>query len=153
MLSMSAETADRLLSTQSKLGLRSISTTRVGALLKNQIPIHTFQDWNDSQPGFLEADLVSHCGIDIEGGYLYTAFAHRRSNRLDGMSSSPAPESGNGAGRHPTRMHAVILGIEPSKVGRRNNEVLIAYGEPEQMTFARGSPNLKNDQWFVNQKN
>jgi hypothetical protein len=67
MLSMSAETVDRLLSTQRKLGLRSISTTRVGALLKNQIPIHTFQDWNDSQPGFLEADLVSHCGIDIEG--------------------------------------------------------------------------------------
>ena len=27
---------------------------------------------DETQPGFLQADLVAHCGIDIEGGYLYT---------------------------------------------------------------------------------
>ena len=27
----------------------------------------TFQDWNETQPGFLEADLVAHCGIQAEG--------------------------------------------------------------------------------------
>ena len=72
LLSMSAATADRLLSSQRKLGLRGLSTTRAGTLLKQQIPIRTFQDWNDSRPGFLEADLVAHCGTIIEGGYLYT---------------------------------------------------------------------------------
>ena len=57
LLSMSAATADRLLSSQRKRGLvlRGISTTRVGTFLKNQIPIRTFQDWNETQPGFLEA--------------------------------------------------------------------------------------------------
>jgi len=40
--------------------------------LKNQIPIRTFQAWDEAQPGFLEADLVAHCGIQAEGGYLYT---------------------------------------------------------------------------------
>jgi len=72
LLSMSAATADRLLRSQRKVGQHGLSTTRAGTLLKQQIPIRTFQQWNDTRPGFLEADLVAHCGTDIEGGYLYT---------------------------------------------------------------------------------
>ncbi len=72
LFAMSAATADRLLRSQRTLGLRGLSTTRAGTLLKQQIPIRTFQDWNETRPGFLEADLVAHCGADIEGGYLYT---------------------------------------------------------------------------------
>jgi hypothetical protein len=72
LLAMSAATADRLLRSQRKVGLRGLSTTRAGTLLKQQIPIRTFVEWNETQPGFLEADLVAHCGVDIEGGYAYT---------------------------------------------------------------------------------
>jgi hypothetical protein len=72
LLAMSAATADRLLASQRKRSQRGLSTTRAGTLLKQQIPIRTFQEWNEAQPGFLEADLVAHCGTDIEGGYLYT---------------------------------------------------------------------------------
>jgi hypothetical protein len=72
LLSMSAATADRLLRAQQKHGPRGISTTQAGTLLKHQIPIRTFQEWNEIQPGFLEADLVAHCGMEAEGGYLYT---------------------------------------------------------------------------------
>ena len=72
LLTMSAATADRLLRSQRKGGQRGLSTTRAGTLLKQQIPIRTFQEWNEARPGFLEADLVAHCGTDIEGGYLYT---------------------------------------------------------------------------------
>src|SRR5437763_11856687 len=72
LLSMSAATADRLLRSQRTLALRGLSTTRAGTLLKQQIPIRTFEEWKETQPGFLEADLVAHCGTDIEGGYLYT---------------------------------------------------------------------------------
>ena len=72
LLSMSAATADRLLRSQRKLGQRGLSTTRAGTLLKQQIPIRTFEEWKETRPGFLEADLVAHCGTDIEGGYLYT---------------------------------------------------------------------------------
>ena len=39
----------------------SISTARAGTLLKQQIPIRTFEEWKETQPGFLEADLVAHC--------------------------------------------------------------------------------------------
>ena len=69
---MSAATADRLLRSQRRLGQHGLSTTRAGTLLKQQIPIRTFEEWNEARPGFLEADLVAPCGTDIEGGYLYT---------------------------------------------------------------------------------
>ena len=72
LLSMSATMADRLLRSQSTPGQRGLSTTRAGTLLKQQIPIRTFQEWNETQPGFLEADLVAHCGFRAERGYLYT---------------------------------------------------------------------------------
>ena len=76
LLSMSAATADRLLRSQRTLALRGLSTTRAGTLLKQQIPIRTFEEWNETQPGFLEADLVAHCGTDIEGGLPVYPDAH-----------------------------------------------------------------------------
>ena len=60
LLAMSAATAERILHSQGKLRGRGLSTTRAGTLLKNHIPIRTFQDWDETQPGFLEADLVAH---------------------------------------------------------------------------------------------
>ena len=72
LLSISATTADRLLRASRPQGPHGLSTTRAGTLLKHQIPIRTFQDWNETQPGFLEADLVAHCGLQAEGGHLYT---------------------------------------------------------------------------------
>src|SRR5437764_87055 len=72
LLSMSPATADRILRPSRKQGAHGISTTRSGTLLKKQIPIRTFQDWNAAKPGFMEADLVAHCGTQAEGSYLYT---------------------------------------------------------------------------------
>jgi hypothetical protein len=65
LLSVSATTANRLLRASRQQKPHGVSTTRAGTLLKNQIPIRTFQDWNETQPGFLEADLVAHCGIQV----------------------------------------------------------------------------------------
>ncbi|MFH1304969.1 MAG: hypothetical protein ABIH74_01035 [Candidatus Omnitrophota bacterium] len=47
------------------------STTKPGTLIRNQIPIKTNQ-WDESRPGFMEADTVAHCGDAIEGMYAYT---------------------------------------------------------------------------------
>src|SRR2546422_6207609 len=69
---MSAATAERLLRSQRIASQRGLSTTRAGTLLKQQIPIRTFEEWNEAQPGFVEVDLVAHCSTTIEGGYLYT---------------------------------------------------------------------------------
>ena len=72
LLTMSVATADRLLRAHRGLGPSGISSTRPGTLLKQQIPIRTFQQWNEAQPGFLEADVVAHGGADTEGSFLHT---------------------------------------------------------------------------------
>lgn len=72
LLAMSVATADRFLRAQPKPQPRGLSCTKAGIPLKHQIPIRTFREWGEAQPGFLEADLVAHCGGHIEGGYLYT---------------------------------------------------------------------------------
>ena len=73
---MSASTIDRLLSPWRKFGgRRGLSTTRPGSLLKNAIPIRTFADWQENKPGFVEVDLVAHCGESTEGFYLNTLCA------------------------------------------------------------------------------
>src|SRR5258708_16267519 len=71
-LSMSPATADGIHLPYRKQERHGISTTRSGTLLKKQIPIRTFNDWNETTPGFMEADLVAHCGPQAEGSYLYT---------------------------------------------------------------------------------
>ena len=153
---MSAATADRLLSSQRKLGQRGLSTTRAGTLLKQQIPIRTFQEWNETQPGFLEADLVAHCGGDIEGGYVYTLtltdVATGWTECLPLLHRSQEVVLA-ALQRARTLFPFPILGIDTDNGGEFINETLIAYCEQEHITFTRGRPSLKNDQCFVEQKN
>jgi hypothetical protein len=65
---MSLSTIDRLLHPWRQIGGRSnFTTTKPGSLLKNSIPIRTFADWEEDCVGFLEVDLVHHCGDSAEG--------------------------------------------------------------------------------------
>jgi len=67
---MSPATIDRLLRLWRGLGgRRPFTTTKPGSLLKGYIPIRTFADWQEDCPGFLEVDLVAHCGESSEGFY------------------------------------------------------------------------------------
>lgn len=71
LLSMSASTIDRLLKS-CKINLkRGLSGTKPGRILKKHIPIKTDQ-WNETQPGFLEADTVAHCGTSLEGSFAWS---------------------------------------------------------------------------------
>jgi hypothetical protein len=36
------------------------------------VPIKTFVNWNEARPGFLEIDLVAHCGSTSGGQFLFT---------------------------------------------------------------------------------
>src|SRR3954471_22292074 len=70
LLAVSPATADRLLRPIRQP--HGLSTTRTRRLLMHQIPVRTFADWDDVRPGFLEADLVAHCGGNTAGAFLYT---------------------------------------------------------------------------------
>ena len=73
LLSISAATVDRLLQPE----LKSKNNRRKHGnnnLLKHQIMIRTHSDWKTAEliPGFMEADLVAHCGDSMRGYFLNT---------------------------------------------------------------------------------
>ena len=72
LLRISPPTIDRLLKPiRIHYTKRGRSTTKPGTLLRKQIPIKTNQ-WDESRPGFLEADTVAHCGESTSGMYVNT---------------------------------------------------------------------------------
>ena len=50
---------------------RGRATTKPGTLLRKQIPLKTNQ-WDETRPGFLEADTVAHCGDSLAGMFAFT---------------------------------------------------------------------------------
>lgn len=72
LLTISARQIDRRLQTRNhRLKRRLYGTTRPGSLLKHPIPIKTDQ-WDVTNPGYLEIDLVSHSGASAAGEFLHT---------------------------------------------------------------------------------
>lgn len=156
LLTMSGSTADRFLRTQPKPQPHGLSCTKSGIPLKHQIPIRTYREWNEGQPGFLEADLVAHCGMQIEGGYLYTltltdvatswteclALLHR------GQVAVRAALQ-----RAQTLFPFPIRGLDTDNGVEFINQEVASFCEAEQITFTRGRPRQKRDQCFVEQKN
>jgi hypothetical protein len=72
LLTISPATIDRILaSTRIHYNKRGRATIKPGSLLKKQIPIQTNQ-WDESRPGFREADTVAHCGESTAGMFVYT---------------------------------------------------------------------------------
>jgi len=70
LFKISPATIDRLLKRdRQKITLKARARTKPGTLLKNQIPIHTFADWDNAKVGFLEIDTVHHCGDSPAGEY------------------------------------------------------------------------------------
>lgn len=154
LLAVSPATADRLLRPIRRP--HGLSTTRPGQLLKHQIPVRTFADWDDVRPGFLEADLVAHCGGNTAGAFLYTltltdvATAWTECLPLLVRSQHAVVEALDRA-RH--LLPFPLLGVDTDNGGEFLNAELLAYCTREQVTFTRGRTANSNDQCFVEQKN
>ena len=65
---------DRLLAPR-KVRARGLCGTRPGSLLKTQIPIRT-DNFDITRPGFLEADIVAHCGGSLSGDFILEHHLH-----------------------------------------------------------------------------
>jgi hypothetical protein len=156
LLSMSRSSIDRCLQKARYEKHKGLSTTKPGTLLKKAIPIRTWHDWDDARPGFLEMDLVAHCGNSVEGQFLYTLTATDIStgwtecfallNKTQFMVSKAITEMR-------TRLPFPLLGIDSDNGGEFINDLLYRYCMEEKITFTRSRPYEKNDQAHVEQKN
>ena len=72
LLCISPATIDRLLKpVRARRGRKGLCGTKPGTLQKNQIPIRTHH-WDVTQPGFMEADTVAHCGNSLLGNFVWS---------------------------------------------------------------------------------
>lgn len=157
LLRVSRATIDRLLKpARARQPRRGLSLTKPGPLLKKAIPIRTWADWDDARPGFLELDLVAHCGDAAGGEYLYTLDTV---DVFTGWSECIAvPNRGQRAVfealqliRH--RLPFPLRGIDSDNDSAFINDHLYRFTQREGILFTRSRPYKKNDQAHVEQKN
>lgn len=157
LLQMSAATIDRRLKrARARLPRRRRSTTKPGSLLKDAIPIRTFADWNEHRPGFVEMDLVAHCGETAAGEYLHTLCAvdiETRWCELLALPNKGQRATFEGIQTMRKRLPFPLLGIDSDSGSEFINHHLYRYCLREQITFTRSRPFRKNDQAHVEQKN
>ncbi len=154
---MSPSTIDRALRRWRGSGTRrGLSTTKPGTLLKNSIPIRTFSDWNENRPGYLEADLVAHCGDSAEGFYLTSLSV------VDVATGwcEPVAVWGKGQERVGGAVYHVrkqlpmpMLGLDSDNGSEFINQSLYNYCRRNGITFTRSRSYKKNDSCHVEQKN
>ena len=154
---MSATTMDRLLRPYRRTGgRRAFSTTKPGSLLKASIPIRTFADWDEDHPGFLEVDLVSHCGESTEGFYLTTLSAVDVATgwvECRGVWGKGQDRVGAAVHHVAQRLPFPLLGLDSDNGSEFINHHLYSYCQRKEITFTRSRPYKKNDSAHVEQKN
>src|SRR5262245_24036470 len=157
LLEISSATIDRLLAEEKKtLAAGSRSHTKPGTLLKSQILIRTFSEWDDARPGFVEVDLVAHDGGDIYGEYLFTLDV---TDVCTGWTETMAVRNKAQVAVFEAlleirqRLPFDLLGIDSDNGGEFINNHLLRYCLKEKITFTRARDYRKNDNCFVEQKN
>ena len=154
---MSAATIDRRLAPERKKHeLKGRSHTKPGSLLKSQIPIRTWADWDDAMPGFVEIDLVGHDGGNAAGEHAFTLTVTDIATGWTEDRSVP-----NKARKWVLAalddiakvMPFPILGVDSDNGSEFINYHLLAWCDQHEITFTRSRPGTSNDGCHVEQKN
>jgi hypothetical protein len=156
LLKISSASIDRCLRPIRLQTPHGLSTTKPGSLLKNLIPVRTFTEWEEERPGFLEIDLVAHCGNTTEGQFLCTLTCTDLSTGwtdVTGLLHRSQQAVSEALRRMRQRLPFPLLGIDSDNGGEFINDLLYQYCLDEKITFTRSRPYQKNDQAHVEQKN
>ena len=157
LIGISPATIDRMLApARKRYQLRARSQTKPGTLLKHQIPIRTFSDWDDLRPGFIEIDLVSHEGGNARGDYAYTLDATdvcTAWTETEAVRNRAERWVFAGLERVKERFPFDIIGIDSDNGSEFINNHLFRYCVENKITFTRSRSYRKNDNCFVEQKN
>jgi len=157
LLVISPATIDRLLAAEkTELCGGKLSHTKPGTLLKSQIPVRTFSQWDEQLPGFVEIDLVGHEGGDARGDFILTLNV---TDVLTGWIEIQAVRNKAQVWtlealkeiRH--RLPFRLRGIDSDNGSEFINGHLFEFCQQHQITFTRSRPYRKNDNCYVEQKN
>lgn len=159
LLSMSPAAIDRMLNPlKIKSKRHGMSGTKPGKLLKNQIAIKT-DHFDVSQPGFIEADTVAHCGNSMAGDFVWSV------TLTDIFSGWTEIRATWNKGEHGVKeqiqdievnLPFILRGFDCDNGSEFLNWHLIRYlreREKNSVLVTRSRPYRKNDNAHVEQKN
>lgn len=157
LLAMSPATIDRYLApTKAKDGLRGLSTTTPGSLLRTSIAVRRAGDDVEQEPGFFEGDTVAHCGptlkgefartlnlTDVHTGWTYTRTIRNNAHKhiLDGLKKAIRT------------IPFEVTGLDFDNGSEFLNEPVITWANGRGIYFTRSRPYKKNDQATIESKN
>jgi len=156
LFTMSRATIDRLLRSRRYQRPHGRCTTKPGTLLKQSIPVRTFADWDDARPGFVEMDLVAHCGGSTRGEYIHTLDTVDVTTgwcELLALPNRSQQAVSEGITKLREQLPFPLLGIDSDNDSAFLNHNLYRYCKDEKITFTRCRVYKKNDQAHIEQKN
>lgn len=157
LVRMCAATIDRrLASERAKLFSRGRSHTKPVTLLKSQIPIRIWADWDDAVPGFVEIDLVGHEGGNTSGEHCFTLTVTDIATgwTVNRSVKNKAEKWVFDALLHVGRVFPFpIIGIDSDNGSEFINHHLFDYCTANKITFTRSRASHSNDGAHVEQKN
>src|SRR5262249_40873828 len=121
-----------------------------------EVPVRTFADWNDPQPGSLEIDFVAHGGSSMHGTFRWSLVATdvcsgwTEAVPLLAREQSLVTEGLEVIGR---QLPIPIRGIDSDNDSAFINDTLLAYCQKQQLAFTRSRAYQKKDQALLAQKN
>ncbi len=157
LLAMSAATIDRALhEVREPGGGRKRRHAPPSAAIRRNVPVRTFDGWDDPAPGFVEADLVAHSGPTAKGSYVQTLtltdiatgwtecapLLVREQKLLTEVLSKVRKQ-----------LPFALLGFDTDNDSVFMNETVKTYCDEAGLVFTRCRPYRKNDQAWVEQKN
>ncbi len=157
LFKISSATMDRLLkSDRKRLEIKGRSGTKPGTLLKTQIPVRIFTPWDEQTPGFIEIDLVAHCGESLVDTFINTldavdiATTWTEKQALMGKSERATIEAYEAMEK---RFPFKILGIDSDNGSEFINWHFLRMAQRKHITFTRSRAYRSNDQAHIEQKN
>lgn len=157
LVQMSAATIDRALKpARDSAGFKGRSHTKPGTLLKSQIPIRTWADWDENIPGFIEIDLVGHEGGNASGEFCYTLTA---TDIATGWTINRSVRNKAAVWVFEALEYVIarfpfpIVGIDSDNGSEFINHHLFNYCQTNKITFTRSRAGNSNDGAHVEQKN
>ncbi len=156
LLHISSASIDRCLRPYRMKSPRRVSTTKPGSLLRQAIAIQTVTPWDEERPGFLEIDLVAHCGDSAAGQFLVTLTCTDICTgwtELSGLLHRSQEAVCEAIQVMRCRLPFPLRGLDSDNGTEFINDLLYRYCQQAQLTFTRSRPYKKNDQAHVEQKN
>jgi hypothetical protein len=156
LLNISAATIDRRLQRvrqQASTAKRKKPTLN---RIRQLVTVRTFADWGDPRPGFMEIDLVTHCGVKAAGSFVHTLVLTDVASGWTECVALPVREQAlivEAIKAVEARLPFPLLGLDADNDSAFMNDTLWGYCHARNLEFTRCRAYHKNDQAWVEQKN